>query len=598
MTSLQNDNLFADDDGEIALPKEQTAITWKVLVVDDEPSVEIITKQSLRWSKFDGFGISIISARSGLEARALVDEHPDIAVILLDVVMETQTAGLDFLIWLRKAGKLPLARVLLRTGQAGQASEAEVVQENDIHDYLHKTEITATRMRTSVLGALRSYKDLKTIELHRQGLEKVLSATSTLFNINSGASLVQGVLAEMASLLLPTPDLIFFRFDLHSSVIPPKVIAATGKYEVFIGQSITSILGDESWPSLTRMVAPGSLNRYGDYSLYVLRNTIGGSASIIISGPREIDNISQSLMEIYCRNAAMALDNQALWQKKVSLMEGVNRFVPQKFLDMIGIAKVEDAKIGQNTHTNKAVMFCDVLGFTRMSDKLPPNLVFTLVNQIFGLLTPEIETKGGVIDKYLGDGIMAIFNDRESALRAAIAMQESLNNANAEGYFHEKIAVGIGLHYGPLVLGIVGTNTRMDTTVISDTVNVSARIEKLTRKYKSQILLSEDMLSEIKPELVSCTRFLGFEYLRGKEKPMRIAEVFTVAPATRRAASERGRDRLAQALKTVENGDSQKGLEMLIALAKDEPDDSCLPVLIDNLKAQMNQSIQDDHFII
>jgi class 3 adenylate cyclase/response regulator of citrate/malate metabolism len=591
MTPTNNDNLFADDDGEIASSKEQASTTWKVFVIDDEPSIEIITKQSLRWSKFDGFGISIVSARSGLEARALVDEHPDIAVILLDVVMETQTAGLDFLVWLRKVGKLPLARVLLRTGQAGQSSETEVVQEYDIHDYLHKTEITATRMRTSVLGALRSYKDLKTIELHRKGLEQVLSATSTLFNINSGSSLVQGVLSELSSLLLPTPDLIFFRFDLYTSVLPPKVIAATGKYEAFIGKSVTDILGNDSWPALTHIVVPGSLIPYGDHSVYILRNKIGGSASIIISGPRDIDSISQSLMELYCRNAAMALDNQALWHKKSSLIEGVNRFVPQKFLDMIGIDKVEDAKIGQNTCTEKAVMFCDVLGFTSISDKLPPNLVFSLVNQIFGLLTPEIEAKGGIIDKYLGDGIMAIFNDSTSAVCAAVAMQQSLDMANSEGHFHEKIAVGIGLHFGPLVLGIVGTNSRMDTTVIADTVNVSARIEKLTRKYKSRILLSEDVVAGLDPELASKTRFLGFEYLRGKEKPMRIAEVFTVTSAPRRAASLRGRDRLAQALEAVENGDSQKGLELLIVLAKDEPDDTCLPVLIDKLKAQLSQAV-------
>ena len=522
----------------------------------------------------------------------MVDQHPDIAVILLDVVMETQTAGLDFLVWLRKVGKLPLARVLLRTGQAGQASETEVVQEYDIHDYLHKTEITATRMRTSVLGALRSYKDLKTIELHRKGLEKILDATSTLFNVNSGASLVQAVLAEMSSLLLPTPDLIFFRFDLFNSVLPPKVIAATGKYEEFIGKSVTEILGNESWPALAQIVVPGSFIPYGDHSVYVLRNKIGGAASIIISGPRAIDVVSQSLIELYCRNAAMAMDNQALWQKKASLIEGVNRFVPQKFFDMIGIHKVEDAKIGQNTCTEMAVMFCDVLGFTSMSDKLPPNLVFTLVNQIFGLLTPEIEAKGGIVDKYLGDGLMAIFNDSKSAVRAAVAMQQSLDMANAESHFHEKIAVGIGMHFGPMVLGIVGTNTRMDTTVISDTVNVSARIEKLTRKYQSRILLSEDVVAALDPELASKTRFLGFEYLRGKEKPMRIAEVFTVNPAPRRAASLRGRDRLAQAFASVEKGDSPKALETLMELAKDEPDDTCLPVLIDNLQAQMERAAQ------
>jgi len=591
MTSSNNDNIFSDDDGEVVLPKEQSSTTWKIFVIDDEPSVELITKQSLRWSKFDGCGMSVIAARSGLEARVLVDQHPDIAVILLDVVMETQTAGLDFLVWLRKVGKLPLARVLLRTGQAGQVSETEVVKNYDIHDYLHKTEISATRMRTSVLGALRSYKDLKTIELHRKGLEKVLYATSTLFNVNSGASLVQGVLAELSSLLLPTPDLIFFRFDLHTSVLPPKVIAATGKYEAFIGKSVTEILGNDSWPTLTQVLVPGSLIPYGDHSVYVLRNTIGGAASIIISGPREIDSLSQSLIELYCRNAAMALDNQALWQKKASLIEGVNRFVPKKFLDMIGIHLVEDAKIGQNIHTNKAVMFCDVLGFTSMSDKLPPNLVFALVNQIFGLLTPEIEANGGIIDKYLGDGLMAIFNDCISAVHAAVGMQQSLDTANAEGYFHEKIAVGIGLHTGPLVLGIVGTNARMDTMVISDTVNVSARIEKLTRKYQSRILLSEEVVAGLDPELVSWTRFLGLEDLRGKEKPMRIAEVFTVSPAPRRAASLRGRDRLAQALKAVEKGDCQKGLAMIMELAKDEPDDTCLPVLIDNLQAQIDQAV-------
>lgn len=147
---------------------------WKVLIVDDEKEVHAVTRLSLMDVSFEQRGLAFLSAYSRAEAQQLVSEHHDIALILLDVVMDTDDAGLKVTEFVRNTVKNQFVRIVLRTGQPGQAPERAVVMHYDINDYKAKTELTSQKLFTVVMSALRSYRDIMRVEQQRQQLEQQL----------------------------------------------------------------------------------------------------------------------------------------------------------------------------------------------------------------------------------------------------------------------------------------------------------------------------------------------------------------------------------------------------------------------------------------
>lgn len=162
-------------DGDLILPEEdestETVNTWKVIIADDEKQVHNVTKYVLNNFSFDGKKLLFLSAYTGKEAKKLVDANSDAAIILLDVVMETSRAGLDVARYIRKTLKNSFIRIILRTGQPGEAPEESVILEYNINEYKNKTELTHQKLFTTLITALRSYQDLITIEANRKELE-------------------------------------------------------------------------------------------------------------------------------------------------------------------------------------------------------------------------------------------------------------------------------------------------------------------------------------------------------------------------------------------------------------------------------------------
>lgn len=150
---------------------------WKLLVVDDEEEVHAVTRLALGGFEFASRPLQIIGAYSGAEAKKVMSEEKDIAMILLDVVMETDQAGLDVVKYIREELGNRFVRIILRTGQPGQAPEYKVITEYDINDYKQKTELTRGKMFTLVHTSLSSYRDLMALEANRHGLEKVIEAS-------------------------------------------------------------------------------------------------------------------------------------------------------------------------------------------------------------------------------------------------------------------------------------------------------------------------------------------------------------------------------------------------------------------------------------
>ena len=184
-------------DDEAVLPAPPTLPRWKVAIVDDDQGVHTGTRFVLQDFTLHGRGLELLSARSAAEARELFRANPDMAVILLDVVMETEGAGLELVQFVRKELKNETVRIILRTGQPGQAPERRVVVDYDINDYKAKTELTADKLFTTLTAALRSYEQLLKLVQTRRGLEIIIDAAATLFDQRSLQRLAEGVLTQL-----------------------------------------------------------------------------------------------------------------------------------------------------------------------------------------------------------------------------------------------------------------------------------------------------------------------------------------------------------------------------------------------------------------
>lgn len=193
-----SDNLdFLAEEEEVVIEKSKS--TYKIIVSDDDEEVHTITKLVLDDIKFEGHDLEIYSAFNEKETIELLKKHPNTAILFQDVVMDTHDTGLKIVDYLRKDLKNFITRVILRTGQPGEAPEDRIVIDYDINDYRLKTEMTHQRMITSVYEALRSYRDIVRLEKNRIGLQKIISASSDLFKYNKIKDFYKEVLYQMMS---------------------------------------------------------------------------------------------------------------------------------------------------------------------------------------------------------------------------------------------------------------------------------------------------------------------------------------------------------------------------------------------------------------
>jgi two-component system, sensor histidine kinase ChiS len=205
------------------------------------------------------------------------------------------------------------------------------------------------------------------------------------------------------------------------------------------------------------------------------------------------------------------------------------RFVPHDFLNLLEKPSIIEVKLGENQEKNMTVLFCDIRSFTALSEKMTPPENFAFINNYLGRVSPEIRKNNGFIDKYIGDAVMALFPIcPDDAVRAAIDMQKAVNlyNQQRQNSGLVPIAIGIGLHAGNLMLGTIGEQERMESTVIADAVNLASRLEGLTKVYGARILVSEAIIDRlIEPDQYKY-RFVDRVAVKGKTVPVSVFEIF------------------------------------------------------------------------
>ncbi|MEO3678153.1 DUF3369 domain-containing protein [Rheinheimera fenheensis] len=197
-----DDFLFQEDSAQGDTPAPtNTAPPWLVLIVDDDDSIHQITTLVLNNFEFEQRPLKLLHAHSAREALTLIQQHDDIALALIDVVMETQHAGLELVKTIRQQLKNQRMRLILRTGQPGEAPEEHVIRDYDINDYKNKTEVTAIKLKTLLYAGLRSYRDICIIEHHKAGLEKIIGCTTSFLQCSTLKDFASLILGQVAYLL-------------------------------------------------------------------------------------------------------------------------------------------------------------------------------------------------------------------------------------------------------------------------------------------------------------------------------------------------------------------------------------------------------------
>jgi class 3 adenylate cyclase/HAMP domain-containing protein len=236
----------------------------------------------------------------------------------------------------------------------------------------------------------------------------------------------------------------------------------------------------------------------------------------------EVGNLSRSF-----NTMAETIDSYA--KRVEALLTAYGRFVPHSFLDFLKKESVVDLRLGDHVQQEMTVLFSDIRGFTTLSETMTPQENFDFINAFLRRVGPVIRNHGGVIDKYIGDAVMALFPASSvEAIAAAIDMQRKVAEYNLERAAdgRQPIAIGVGLHTGSLILGTVGEAERMNSTVIADAVNLASRLEGITKYYGVGIVVSDAALAQLAQPGAFRFRFLDKILVKGKKEYVVIHEVF------------------------------------------------------------------------
>jgi adenylate cyclase len=300
---------------------------------------------------------------------------------------------------------------------------------------------------------------------------------------------------------------------------------------------------------------------------------------------------TQTVQTVKAHEKELLETNQSLEK----LLEVCKRFVPHEYLRFLQKESIVDVKLGDHASQEMAVMFSDIRSFTTLSEGMTPQENFNFVNAYLQRISPEIRNHNGFIVKYLGDGMMAVFPHQvDDAIQAGISKLKRLREYNQKrqvnGY--SPIDVGIGIHIGHMMVGIIGEYHRMQGDAFSDTVNLTARLEGLTKYYGVSLLISEQVLNQLRCPDLYHFRLLDRVVVKGRTEPITIYEVLDADPTS---------DLKLQTLPTYQEGmtyyqqgDFQQSQLCFEQVLKHNPADKTAQLYLERIGQLMQQSMPAD----
>lgn len=311
--SPHDELIIFEDDHHDETP-DNDAQPWKMLVVDDEQQMHKATSFALQGFTFEDKPLDIISAFSGAEAREILSKDNDIACILLDVVMETENAGLDLVGYIRDELQNNSVRIILRTGQPGYAPELEVISKYDINDYKAKSELTRTKLITALTSALRSYEQIKAMEAGQAGLEYIVTSSRELFQERSIEKLAKDIIQPFSRLAHVAPEDVLVCGAHKSSKTGQAVVLASGE-NIAAGKDTLLDDLDTKYQEVITEALTNKQSNFDGSALCLYADTPSGHKLAIASTTQvPLNFVSKKLLAVYGVQIAASLENTYLFE--------------------------------------------------------------------------------------------------------------------------------------------------------------------------------------------------------------------------------------------------------------------------------------------
>lgn len=314
-----SDLMLIEEDGPDEAPLRGDA--WRILIVDDDPEVHEGTVFALKDEVMLGRGLAFLHAYSATEARQVLVTERDIAVILLDVVMERVDTGLDLVRIIRTEIGLLEPRIILRTGQPGYAPETEAIRLFDINDYRTKSELTHTRLLTSVMAAVRAYVQILSLSRQRHGLQKIIDASPGLYEKPAIDLFAEGVILQIGNLLHIEPEGILCvekcGTDEKSSEksVSLRLIGATGRYRGFVGSALNQVPEKRAIDALVECVARRDHTFGNGWTALYIRPAPDRDGAVFLDTPTVLPDADRQLLSVFCTNIVGGLRNVKLLEE-------------------------------------------------------------------------------------------------------------------------------------------------------------------------------------------------------------------------------------------------------------------------------------------
>ena len=327
-------------------------------------------------------------------------------------------------------------------------------------------------------------------------------------------------------------------------------------------------------------------------AIYVTRGITKASKAIkkIASGDlsaRADYKAKDELGEICGQVNNMASSLQDMFDEKDKTEKFYYKFVPEKFRVFLGKENFTDLKLGDAKSRELTILFCDIRSFSINSEIMTAKENFEFINGVYGKAGPIVRENNGFIDKYIGDAIMALFDNADDAVRCGIELYKRVVLAE-----DSNIKIGVGIHSGMAMVGIVGESERLSGTVIADAVNLSSRLESLTKQYKTAMLVSKDTIDRLSDADIYNLRYLGIMQVAGVNEVKSVYEVLDCLPDDVREERQSHSMELREAIKNFHMGNRKEAVEILTKIEEncDDEKDTVIKMYLDYIK---NMSDED-----
>ncbi|MGB3402694.1 MAG: adenylate/guanylate cyclase domain-containing protein [Microcoleaceae cyanobacterium] len=554
-----------------------------ILLVDDEPIVlDSLSEELLRHF---GHEYHIEAAESGEEALEIITDLQadgiEVAVVVSDHLMPGMK-GDQLLSQIHV--QYPNVLKIMLTGQAGAEAIGNAVNSANLYRYVAKP-WDSTDLCLTVKEALKKYQQFQQLEQKNAQLqENERRLTQFLEAIPIGVS-VYNTAGQIIYVNNKAKELLQIE-DLTATQTPQF----SSQFEIYRGGT------NELYPNpqlpIVRSLA-GETVHVDDLEIRYQNQTI--PIEILTTPIRdETGNIIKAIaafQDISDRRIAEA-EREQFTRELFYLNEAFSRFVPRQFLQSLSCKSIAEIQLGESIEKKMSVLFADIRAFTTRSEQMTPEEAFKFINAYLRRMEPAIIENQGFIDKYIGDEIMALFEgSADDAVAAGVEMLKRLAEYNLTRQRPQRrpIDIGIGINTGNLMLGTVGGTSRIDTTVIGDTVNLGSRLQQLTKVYNTPLLISHYTVANLQEPMKYALRLIDQVQVRGKAEKVAVFEVFEADTLEQKQAKLETKPLFEAALLSYYRRDIETANSLLRQCLKMNPSDRVLQVYLERCQFQNNQ---------